>query len=52
MKNYILFTLFVLFWLVLGFMVGYSVGEYYTMKDIDPEACVSVCAEEFERFGC
>lgn len=52
MKNYILFTLFILFWLTVGFMVGYSIGEIETIKNIDPEACVSVCAEQFQRFGC
>lgn len=46
------FLLYLCFFMGLGFLVGYSYGEYQTAKDIDPEACVSVCAEEFERFGC
>lgn len=52
MKNYVFFTLFILFWLVVGGMVGYTLGEIDTIKDIDPEACVSVCATEFAKYGC
>lgn len=37
------------------FAVGVLVGMWFMrvdQKNIDPHECISVCVEQFERYGC
>ena len=52
MRDTIMFVIFILFFAIVGGMIGYRIGEVQTVKDINPEACVSVCAYAFEKMGC
>lgn len=50
MKN-TLIPIFVLMLVVLCYATGIITSKYATC-DPTPEQCLSVCVEEFERYGC
>ena len=45
-------AIFYLFAITLFSILGYTIGVEQTKKDISPEACLSVCVDEFNRMGC
>ena len=45
-------TVFYLCAITLFSILGYTIGVEQTKRDISPEACLSVCVEQYEKYGC